>query len=320
MIEFNTLKPSQYRCVIDLCIKEKVFPYTSDAFTYLWNDSFVGGRKELWAIERAGQLVGSAGYSLAEATDDEWLIAIIVQPSQRRCGIASCAYTRLLNVLGKQGARRLLSSVHVEQQAGMHFLEQRGFRAIGSVIAYQLRVADADVSGWSDPDALLTAQGLRFVTLECFPRRGLAARLLPLWNSTRPDQPQYWPYVPYYVQRFEREMLDPPEVALPHSIAILAADGHMVAFTLQAYVSDSTLYSTYMAVDPAFRGRGLAHSLKRKLLAQAQQHGIAVLAAENDARNGAMRRINEQAGYRQVSELVVYEKVLVGGENALLRL
>jgi ribosomal protein S18 acetylase RimI-like enzyme len=142
------------------------------------------------------------------------------------------------------------------------------------------------------------------------PRKGLAARLLPLWNRTRPDQPQYWPYQPYHAQRLEREMLAPPEVALHHSFALVARDGQLVALTLQACVEDGCLHSTYLAVDPALRGRGLAAALKHKLVAHAQAHGIAWLVAENDARNSAMQRINQRLGYRQVTELVVYEKTL----------
>lgn len=299
---------SEYRQFIELCDQEKLFAYLPDIWTHFWNPALASTSNVL-AIEIAGQLIGAAGYGMVE-TAPEWLLGIVVQQAYRRQGIGSFVYDSLLQTLRSRGARRVLTSLYSNQLDGRRFAASHGFCEVGSSLHYRLDVAAATLDGWGDPDATVAAQGLRFVTLDRFPRRGLAERLLPLWNATRPDQPQHWAFVPYHAGRFEREMLEPDAVALAHSLGIVTADNRVVALALNAVAADNCLYSSYIGVDPAFRRRGLASMLKRKLVTHARAHGIAVLAAENDARNAAMRGINEQLGYRLLLELGMYEQKL----------
>lgn len=276
---------------------------------YFWSPALVAAPKAVCAVEVAGQLVGSAGYAMAEAAPELWLIGIVISPAHRRRGIGAFVYTSLVEQLRRRGAQRLITHVYTNQLDGLHFVAQRGFREIGSSQNYQLNVAAAD-SSWENPDAIIADQGLRFSTLDHFPRHGLAERLLPLWNRTRPDQPQYWPYVHYAAQRLEREMLEPAEVALPHSFVIVAPNNHIVALALNANVAENRLCTIYLGVDPDFRRRKLATALKLKLITHAQAHGIDFLAAENEASNTAMRDINRRLGYHHLSELVVYSNAI----------
>jgi hypothetical protein len=121
---------------------------------------------------------------------DLWQVGVVVWPEQRRRGFGGTAYRQLVDTLRRRGGKRLLASVPAGDCAGIGFAAQQGFRPSGSVLAMQLQVAAADRSAWADPDALVAARGLRFAALDRFPRQGLAERLLPLWNRSRPDQPQ----------------------------------------------------------------------------------------------------------------------------------
>jgi GNAT superfamily N-acetyltransferase len=308
-IAIRPLRPKEYALVAELCNSEKLFPYLPDMFMHFWSPALVDAPKAVWAVELAGQLAGSAGYTMAEAAPGLWLIGIVVWPTYRRRGIGAFVYRSLVESLCRRGAQRLLTSVYTNQLDGLRFVAQRGFREIGSSLNYQLNVA-ADSSSWDDPDAIGASQGLRFDTLDHFPRQGLAARLLPLWNRTRPDQPHYWPYVHYDARRFEREMLEPAEVALPHSFVVVAPDNHIVALALNAYAASNRLCTIYLGVDPDFRRRKLATALKLKLIAHAQAHSVDFLAAENEASNTAMHHINRRLGYRHLPDLVVYQKTL----------
>jgi mycothiol synthase len=309
-IAIRPLQPKEHTLVEQLCNNEKLFPYLPDAFMYFWSPALVATPKAVWAIEVAGQLIGSAGYAMAEAAPELWLIGIVIQPAYRRRGIGSFVYCSLVEAARQQGAQRLLANVYTNQLDGLRFVAQRGFREIGSSLNYQLNVAAADSSNWDDPDAIIAEQGLRFDTLDHFPRQGLAERLLPLWNRTRPDQPQYWPYVHYSAQRLEREMLEPAEVSLAHSLVIVAPKHQIVALALNAAVADKRLCTIYLGVDPDFRRRKLATALKLKLITHAQSHGIDFLAAENAASNTAMRDINRRLGYHHLPDLVVYQTML----------
>jgi ribosomal protein S18 acetylase RimI-like enzyme len=311
MITIRSLEPREYRRATELRNSEKPFPYLPDAFSHIWDLSLELTPRALWAIEVGGDFAAVAGYALSESDPKLGLIGLIVRPEYRRCGIGAYVYTAMVEKLRARGVQCLLTRIYAKQLAGQRFVAQRGFRAVGSSIICRLDVAAADLTAWDDPAAMLARQGLRFASLDHFPRQHLADRLLPLWNRTRPDQPQAWPYIPYRAQRLEREMLEPAEMALAHSFVVVDADQRFVALTLNAYAPDSGLFTVYSAVDPDFRRRKLATALKLKLLTSAQRHQIDFLIVENETSNTAMRRINHQLGYRPLLNLVMYRQSLV---------
>lgn len=296
--------------VFEAVYAEQTAPYLPDFMMYAWNPPTNAIPGALFALELAGRSVGWAALRMAETDPELWLFDMFVLPEYRRHGIGTQGYVRLVQYLRRRGARRLLAGAGCEQQAGRSFLGRQGFQEIGGMITYQLNLATSARTDWGDPDALLTAQGLRFATLDRFPRHRLAERLLPLWNRTRPDQPQHWPYRPYHARRLEQEMLEPEAVSLPHSFVIVTPGGQLVALALSARLSDTCLASIYLGVDPDFRGRRLATALKQKLLAHAQGHGITLLIAENDRRTLAMHTINRRLGFTPRSERLVFAQAL----------
>jgi GNAT superfamily N-acetyltransferase len=317
-IKISPLHPKEYAWVSGLLDQEKRFAYLPDAFTPLWSFTPDGLPKVLWSITAGGELVGSAGCVLVETDRSLAAMGLIIAPTYRRQGIGNQVYNALIEWADQRNVQCLLTKVYTHQAAGLHFLAQHGFRERGASWHGQLHVAAAQREGWDESDAMVAAQGLRFTTLNRFPQRGLAERLLPIWNRTRLDQPQDWPYIPYSVQRFAEEMLEPEALALEHSYAIVTADQQIVALTLNIHYNKAQteegmgqrLFTVYSAVDPDFRRRGLATALKLKLIAHAQAHHIDFLAAENDERNVAMWQINQRLGYRRLADLLVYGRVV----------
>ena len=57
-------------------------------------------------------------------------------------------------------------------------------------------------------------------------------------------------------------------------------------------------YHDLTAVKRAWRGRGIARALKSAQIGWAKANGFEQLKTTNDERNTAMRRRNEQLGYR----------------------
>jgi L-amino acid N-acyltransferase YncA len=310
IINIRPLRLQEYRKCHQEINKAKPFAYFADSCSHCWPTASVSPPRYLWAVEVDDRIAGIAGAARAETAPDLWQAGVFIWPDERRRGAGAAAYRHLIDTLRPRGARRLLAGVQADHCAGLRFAAQRGFEPIGSLVAMQLQVAAADVHIWGDADAFVAAQGLRFTTLDRFPRQGLAERLLPLWNRSRPDQPQDWPFAPYYAQRLEREMLEPAESALEHSFAVVGAANQVVALTLNAHVGGNHLLTTYLGVDPGARRRGLARALKLKLIAHAQAHGVEVLAAENDRRNTAMIAINRRLGYRPVQELVMHQAIV----------
>ena len=315
-MKIHELRPREYPRVLRLLDREKLFAYLPDAFTPLWTVTPDGVPKALWGIEVAGEWVGAAGYVLVETKRTLAHLAIVIEPAFRHQGTGGQVLDALLDALQKRNVQHVLTMAYDQQAEGRRFLAKNGFRAHGASCHSQLDVAALKTDEWLDPDRLVAEQGLHFSTLNQFPRRGLAERLLPIWNRTRPDQPQEWPYVPYSVRRFEQEMLEADEMALEHSYAILTADGRIVALNLnstlkepKSAVRSSRLLTVYSAVDPDFRRRKLATALKVKLIGHVQTRGFDFLATENDERNVAMWRINQELGYGRLAELIRYKKV-----------
>ena len=313
-VKIRILQPKEYAHVTKLLDAEKRFAYLPDAFTTLWSVTPDGIPRALWAIERANELIGAAGYVVAETDRMLGCIGLIIAPAYRQQGIGGQVYTALLDALRRRGVAQMLTQVYAEQVTAAHFLVCRGFAASSTSIQCQLTVANVSLAAWDNPDEIVANQGLRFAALDRFPRAGLAERLLPLWNRTRPDQPQAWPFVPYTTQRLTREMLEPEEIALHHSFAIVTADNQIVALNLNIQdgqmCATQQLFTIYSAVDPAFRWRKLATALKLKLIAHAQAHEITFLAAENDERNQPMWQINQRLGYQRLADLISYHKTL----------
>jgi mycothiol synthase len=310
MVQIRPLKPDEYDQVVALRNSEKLFPRLPDALMHSWDLAPDYVPKAFWAIEVEGKLAGSAGYAMADAAPELWFIGIIVWPEYRRRGIGGQVYNALFEELRPRGARRFLTKIYTNQLDGLRFVARRGFREIGGSINCQLNVAAAEIGDRANPDEIVANQNLNFAMLNQFPRYDLAERLLPIWNRTRPDEPQYWPYVPYDAPRFERELLAPNDVALQHSPCILTVEERIVAFSLNAHDADNRLFTIYSGVDPDLRRRKLATALKLKLIAHAQAHRIDFLAAENEVSNKAMWGINQRLGYRRLLELVVYQKIL----------
>ncbi len=317
-IKTTPLHRKEYQQAIQLLDDEKQFAYLPDAFTPLWSVTPDGVPRVLWAIRREGEFVGAAGYAHAETDRRLGSIGLIVARAYRRQGIGSQVLAAMLDTLRKHGVQRVLSKVYADQVASLHFLTQRGFSPSGGSILCQLEVASAQVSKFDDPETIVGRQGFRFARLDQFPRWGLAERLLPIWNRTRPDQPQDWPYQPYSAARLEQEMFESGELALQHSYAIVTATQQIVALTLNicttnvdAATGQTTrhLFTVYSAVDPDFRQQKLATALKLKLITQAQVQGIDLLSAENDPRNIAMWHINCSLGYCRLTDLVTYQKI-----------
>jgi L-amino acid N-acyltransferase YncA len=309
-IKIRNLAPKDYGQVADLRRNDKAFPYLQDIFTHIWDSPYLYVPRDMWAVEFGGEMVGCAGYALAETDSHLGLLGLIIKPEYRQQGVGEYVYEALMAKLHAQKVQRVLSMVYDQQKAGLHFMNQRGFREVGRTIVAQLDLAAINDKDWIASEEIIARQNLHFTTLNHFPRFGLVDRLLPIWNRTRPDQPQYWPYNPYNARRLAHEILDSELLVLEYCYVIVTAENQIVAINLNIHDDESRLFTIYTGVDPSFRGQKLGYALKLKLLNQARKHGFKFLVAENEGKNLAMWRINEQLGFSRLQELVIVENVL----------
>ena len=87
----------------------------------------------------------------------------------------------------------------------------------------------------------------------------------------------------------------------PHDAVFVAVAGDRPVGYAKFSLSNSAprrAYHDATAVKRAWRGRGIARSLKAAQIGWAKANGFEQLRTTNDERNTPMRRLNEQLGYR----------------------
>ena len=86
----------------------------------------------------------------------------------------------------------------------------------------------------------------------------------------------------------------------PEATFVAVAGGEAVGYAKFSLSSTSktSAYHDLTVVKRAWRGRGVARALKTAQIGWAKANGFEVLRTQNDERNTAMRRLNEQLGYR----------------------
>lgn len=305
MYAIRPLQPHDYRPLTELLKSLHTQGGLSDGFTHI-----LGSYSELqpqgrWVVEQGRDVLAYAGYIFPVEGIALAIVSIVVVPSRRGEGIGNYLYGRLIEMVRQFGAERVISDVFDHDAAGIAFAARRQFVEIGRTIAYQLDTTNSAVT------APTLDAGLTIRSLDQFPQRGLSSRLLPIWNRTRPLQPQHWPYTPLHERQLERELFDTgATVALPHSFVVVSQSLQIVALNLNIALSDNHLFTFYTAVDPDFTGRGLATALKQQLIAAARKAGVRWLSAENSTHNPTMCHINERLGFRPMATLITYQRTL----------
>lgn len=306
MLKIRPLKFHDYEQISRLLANEKQLAVQTDGFTHILSYHSELVPQARWAIFVDEQFAGCAGYVCAANDHDLAFISIVLAPPYRGQGIGSQLYKLLVTDMQTHGVKCLMTEVFAHQKAGIAFVTQQDFSEVGRTTHYQLNIANSPVVDRKRFDMC----DLRIVALDRFPQRGLGERLLPIWNVTRPDQPQHWPYVPFSVRQFEQEILQSDELALGHSFVIVTKTDQIIALQLNLSLGVDRLFTFYSAVAPNYRGYGLATTLKMKLIEHARALGFTWLSAENNCQNAAMRHINEKLGFEPQSTLITYQHSL----------
>lgn len=175
-------------------------------------------------------------------------------------------------------------------------LEQLGFRAAEHEVHVALDVSGARIEPRDPP------VGTRITTLGAEPQ--LRRPAWACFCDASVDVPGDEPTVPPSFEQFLLERTAPwvDDDGCFLAVAELDDAGDeslVVGFAdIERYeLPGDVAWHGYTAVRPAWRGRGVATSLKVAMVAWAREHGIRVLRTENEVGNEPMRHINARLGY-----------------------
>ena len=170
------------------------------------------------------------------------------------------------------------------------FLADRGYEEVRRYV-----ISELDVAAAPDP----APPGLEIVSLAERPE--LASTVYAIALESYPDQPGRADTLLGDEAAWRANLLDPH----PADAYLVALDGETVAGFGYLTREDHGWSHGFTGVARAYRGRGIAGSIKRAQVAWAKARGIPSLRTATEKRLAVMRALNERFGYRPLYEEIV---------------
>jgi mycothiol synthase len=266
-----------------------------------WSDAAYPGTVRLIA-ERDGRPVGAAtvGRIFIYPPDYDGLWGSVdVLPDARQLGVGGTLLRAIAAEAATAGKGFLHASTTEARPEAIAFLEHRGFAEIDRHRIVRLELAGAERPSTAPPD------GFALTTLA--DRPDLVSGVHRVAIEAFPDIPGSVPMAAGDLAEFRARDVDrpgvPPEAFV---VAVEVATGEVVGYANLVFRAGSTTEAIHdmTAVGEAWRGRGLATSMKRATIAWAIDHGLTALETGNDQANAAMRAVNARLGYRPLPDEV----------------
>jgi mycothiol synthase len=248
-----------------------------------WKASAIATEEFLGAAD--GVDAGSAAVSIGASLPDICRTFVTVLPGLRCRGVGSALLDASSEWAVEHSVRELEATVESDDEESIGFALRRGFEERSREMGLELDVTVAN-SPAADPP-----EGIEIVLFADRPE--LAAGAYDVGSAALPDVPGSEDWTPPPLEQFVASHFR----GLAVFLAI--ADGEVVGYAkLRGHPDGRTADHGMTAVKRAWRGRGIAKSLKLAEITWAKANGIERLTASNEERNAPMLRINESLGYR----------------------
>jgi GNAT superfamily N-acetyltransferase len=263
-----------------------------------WRRTFPEGGSEfdLVAVDEQNVIIGHGHlHRMPWMTAGQFHLDTLVHPSYRGQGVGSALFAGLEKFAQAHGATSLTAVAHAAEQSGVRFAETRGFTIKRHEYVSRLDLADFEEAPVAGVLADLERQGLRFFTYADEPRE---AELYEVVRRNYADMPGVSPDTGYMLLgEWRQRWVEDAES--PLDCIIIAADGdQLVGVTRMGWYNDQGEMKTYhSSVIREYRGRKIAVALKLLSIRTARRYGATALLTNNDSRNTAILRVNEQFGY-----------------------
>jgi GNAT superfamily N-acetyltransferase len=238
-----------------------------------------------------GVVLGSGLAALFPGLPESPRALVTVPPGRRGRGAGTALYSALSDWARERGLERFETIVADNDPDSLAFAERRGF-----VEERRERGVALDVTA-IEPPPVEPPAGVEIVSWADRPE--LARGLFEISVEASPDVPGYEDeqHEPFEAW-LEHDMQGPSD--RPEATFVAVAGAEVVGYAKFSLSSTSTTsaYHDLTAVKRDWRGRGIARALKSAQIGWAKANGYEQLRTTNDERNTAMRRLNEQLGYR----------------------
>lgn len=268
-----------------------------------WADAtYPGGARLLASIDDRPVGVATVGRIYMYPPDyPAFWATLAVLPDARRQGIGTALLVGVSAVARAAGKRELHVPAVASRPEGVEFLLRRGFKEVERARAVELPLAGRRAPAVDPPPGVAVhslaerpdlVAGVHAVALEAFPD-------IPGGDD---------PIAVGDLAEFQARDVDRPSIPKDgFFVAVDELDGAVVGYASLLLVpgqENRKAWHDMTAVARAWRGRGLATSLKRATIAWAIDHGLDVLVTGNDIDNAPMRKVNAGLGYQPTPDLL----------------
>jgi GNAT superfamily N-acetyltransferase len=238
-----------------------------------------------------GVVLGCGFAALFPGLPESPRVMITVPPGHRGRGAGTALYSAISDWARERELETLEAVLADNDPDSLAFAERRGF----AKERHEKGVA-LDLTA-IEPPPVEPPQGVEIVTWADRPE--LARGLFEISVETSPDVPGYEDeqHEPFEAW-LEHDMQGPGDRPEATFVAVAGDEAVGYAKFSLSSAAPTRAYHDLTAVKRAWRGRGIARSLKAAQIGWAKANGFEQLRTTNDERNTPMRRLNEQLGYR----------------------
>jgi mycothiol synthase len=278
-----------------------------------WADTaYPGGTRFLAEVD--GTAVGAATvgriYVYPPAYPDLWM-TLIVMPAARGRGVGAALFDAVAEVTRSAGKDGLQARCRTDRVDAVRFLERRGFVEFERSRMVRLELASVARPRVDPPP------GISLTTLSARPDLLVGVHEVAL--ESFPDIPGGDAMAVGELAEFRARDVDRPGI-VPEAfrIAVDDATGGVVGYASLMLLPGrrDVAWHDMTAVRRAWRGRGIARTLKLATIAWALDAGLTALETGNDEENAPMRSVNVQLGYSDLPDEVIMRGPLPPGSES----